>query len=122
MRVLFNRILLMVLISSPFILAAVIVGQKEKIFPSPVKVPVSAGAIVPNLTSILERSGLAVSGQPVVLGDSVIASISGARVIFASDKDFFPQVRALQLILGRLTIDKIPKEIDLRFGKVVIRY
>lgn len=122
MKVLFHRILLAAFIVGLLILAGVFSFQKEKIFPSPIKAPLTSGEIIPSLTGVLEKSGLAVFGQPVVLGDSIIASVSGIRVIFTADRDFFPQVRALQLILGRLTIDKMPKEIDLRFDKVVIRY
>lgn len=122
MRILFNRIVLSVVVLSLISLVVVGYWQKEKIFPSPFKAPLFAGAVIPELTGVLEKTGLAVSGSPVILGDSVIASVSGIRILFGADKDFSTQVRALQLILGRLTIDKLPKEIDLRFSKVVIKY
>lgn len=122
MKILFNRIVLSVVVLGLISLAVLGYWQKEKIFPSPFKVPLFAGAVIPELTGVLEKTGLAVSGQPVILGDSVIASISGIRVMFGTDKDFSTQVRALQLILGRLTIDKLPKEIDLRFSKAVLKY
>jgi len=122
MRILFNRLSVVVVIFLILTLGLVGWWQRERIFPSPLKVPLTAGAIVPELAGVLEKTGLAVAGQPTVLGDSVIASISGIRIFFSTNKDFSSQVRALQLILGRLTIDKLPKEIDLRFGKVVIRY
>lgn len=122
MRILFNRIFVAVAVFLILTLGLVGWWQKEKIFPSPFAVPLTAGAIVPELAGVLEKTGLAIFGQPAILGNSVIASISGIRVSFSTEKDFSSQVRALQLILGRLTIDKLPKEIDLRFGKVVIRY
>lgn len=122
MRALVNKILIAAVVLGLLALVVVFFWQKEKIFPLQLKTPLSAGEIAPNLAGVLEKAGLAVSESPVVLGDRVIASVSGIRVVFAKDKDFSSQVRALQLVLGRLTIDKVPKEIDLRFNKVIIRY
>lgn len=96
--------------------------KKDRFFPPKIQSPVSSGEVIPVLSTSLEKAGLSISGQPVILGDSITASISGVRVIFGIDKDLSFQVRALQLVLGRITIDKRPAEIDLRFSKVVIKY
>lgn len=121
MKLIFNRIFVVLTL---VILSAVVVGwwQKERFFPPPFKTPVSAGEIVPELVQKLEKAGLSISEQPIVLGDSMIASVSGVKVLLDRNKDLSSQVRALQLVLGRLTIDKLPKEIDLRFSKVIIKY
>lgn len=122
MRILFNKTLLLAMVLTLLSLAAMAYWQREKFFPPLLKTPISAGDIVPNLAGILEKTGLTISGQPAVLRDTVVASVSGIRVIFGTDREFPSQVRALQLVLGRLTINKLPKEIDLRFSKVVIKY
>ncbi|MEK7565609.1 MAG: hypothetical protein AAB506_01015 [Patescibacteria group bacterium] len=55
--------------------------------------------------------------------DALIASISGILVYFSKNKDLSVQATALQMILGKTTIDnRIPKEIDLRFSKPILRY
>lgn len=75
------------------------------------------------LLEALAKKGISLTGTPIVLGKTIQASISGVTVFFSSEKEIASQVAALQLVLGRLRIDeKIPKEIDLRFNNVVVRY
>ena len=52
-----------------------------------------------------------------------VALVRAALDNFSQENDLSTQVRALQLILNQTKIDKnLPKEIDLRFSKVVLRY
>ena len=104
------------------ILFGVIFWQRERIFSSGLKIPFISREPTVVLAENLEKAGLGLSGLPIISTDTIEASISGIRVFFDTTKDFLPQVRALQLVISRRTIDKIPKEIDLRFNKVVIRY
>ena len=47
----------------------------------------------------------------------------GGRVIFSTKKDLLSQVRSLQIILSRLTIDgKKLRALDFRFDKPVVSY
>ncbi len=74
------------------------------------------------LTKQLTDSGLNLGAAPVILGDSIEASVSGYTVLFDANGDFKGQIRALQLVLSRLKMDsKTKTEIDLRFNKVIIR-
>jgi len=89
--------------------------------------------VVPQVTSTdsvllsraFEESGLTLENEAVLMENSLVATVSGISVVFDVKKDFGTQVRALQLVLGRLTMngenkEKI-KEIDLRFSKVIVR-
>ncbi len=121
MKVLYKKILLLVFGLLALSGLAVVVWQKDAFFSSKILVPNSSGDVVLSVVSNIEKSGLTLGGIPTVLGDSIQASISGVQVFFAVDKDISSQVRALQLVLGKLTINKLPKEIDLRYNKVIIR-
>lgn len=59
---------------------------------------------------------------PVEYSDRLIASVSGITVIFPKVGNYDNLVRALQTVLNRATMEKIPVEIDLRFNKPVLRY
>lgn len=122
MKISYKKILILILGLFFIILMAVGIWQKDKIFPSNILAPTSSGDIVQSVTSNIEKTGLTLVEIPVVLGDSIQASISGIRVIFGVEKDIPSQVRALQVVLGKLTINKLPKEIDLRYNKVIIKY
>lgn len=75
------------------------------------------------LVNELTKNNININSLPAVSGNTLTSSISGTTVIFTSSKDFGPQIRALQLVLGGIKMEgKIPKEIDLRFDKVVLRY
>lgn len=75
------------------------------------------------LTKLLEKNGIGISGLPTVINNNLMASVSGILVTFSLDKDLEVQVRALQLVLPRLKMESKPaKEIDLRFNKVIIKY
>lgn len=55
--------------------------------------------------------------------DFLSASISGITVYFSKEDDITMQAQALQIILGKITMEgRKPMEIDLRFGKPVLRY
>ncbi len=75
------------------------------------------------LTRILSSSGFNLESNPFEENGSITASISGSTVVFSNSKDLKKQVKALQLLNGSLKMeDKRPREIDLRFEKVVLRY
>jgi hypothetical protein len=103
-------------------IAALIFWQKERIFSTGVKIPFVTREPVVLLAENLEKAGLSFSQAPILSENTIVASISGIKVFFDINKDFSSQTKALQLILARRTIDKMPKEIDLRFSKVIVRY
>lgn len=74
------------------------------------------------LVQLLAKNGIGLTGLPVILNNNIAATISGITVLFSAEKDLGVQVRALQLVLPRLKMEeRIVKEIDLRFGKIVIK-
>lgn len=92
-----------------------------KIAPAMVR-PFSAPDDTFSLSLALEKAGIVPDGPPEEIGDTIIASISGRRVLFAADSDLETQARALQLVLPRLKMEeRIVREVDLRFNKVVFR-
>lgn len=67
--------------------------------------------------------GISLNTPPNESDDTLVASISASQIYFSKEKDLSAQVVALQIILGKITIDdRIPKEIDLRFNKPILRY
>lgn len=75
------------------------------------------------LVQLLAKNGISFTGLPVILNNNITTSISGITVIFSAEKDLGVQVRALQLILPRLKMEeRMVREIDLRFGKIIIKY
>lgn len=101
--------------------------QKEKImallYPAGVQTPMFSQPADYLIVELLEKNGLVVETAPVFLSDAIIASVAGVSVFFSPEKEPGAQVRALQLVLPKLTMeDRKVKEIDLRFNKVVIRY
>ncbi|MBI3887489.1 hypothetical protein HY310_00280 [Candidatus Microgenomates bacterium] len=75
-----------------------------------------------DLLSIIEKNGIAIDSPPIIADNTIQATISGFTVYFSQDKDFFSQVRSLQLVLPKVKMeDSAKKIIDLRFSKVVIR-
>lgn len=97
---------------------------KQRFFPEGrLILPYSSVSPARQLTDILGTGDINPTGQIIIKGSTMEASVSGVLVLFSSDKDLGLQVRTLQLILPRLKMeDKVAKEIDLRFNKVVIRY
>lgn len=109
------------------IIIGVLIWQKERvmaiIWPVRILAPFYKQPDAYDLMAMLEKNGLSLTAAPVTLGGTIQASISGAMVLFSTDKDLFTQVRSLQLILPRIKMEgKTAREIDLRFSKVVIRY
>ncbi|MCL4389910.1 MAG: hypothetical protein M1484_01400 [Patescibacteria group bacterium] len=103
--------------------AGIIFWQRERIWPQhTMKAAVSQGDVTGALVGQLEAVGFVPQQAPLVLGDAVIATVSGIKVYFSRDKDFATQVRSLQLLLSRRTIEAMPAEIDLRFTKAVLRF
>lgn len=84
--------------------------------------PSTVSTVEKILVDQVAKAGISIDGLPITLGETIEASISGYRVLFSKDKDIKSQVRALQLVLPKITMNRIPKEIDLRFGKVVLKY
>lgn len=55
--------------------------------------------------------------------NTIIASVSGSKVVFSKTKSIKTQVKSLQLLLDSLKMDMAkPNEIDLRFDKVIVRF
>lgn len=101
--------------------------QKEKIMillrPASIQTPIFKQPEVYPLVELLEKNSLVLEAAPVSFSDAIVASVAGVSVFFSPQKDLASQVRALQLVLPKLTMEgKKIKEIDLRFSKVVIRY
>ncbi len=95
----------------------------QHLSPTPLKLPYFSPNPQDVLTDTLAKNGLPITGQIIVQGPTLEASISGFLVYFSSDKDLALQARTLQLVLPRLKMDtKTARVIDLRFNKVVIRY
>lgn len=91
---------------------------KEKVI-SPVPTP----PVVLELLATLENRGFEVEALPFEEESSVIASVSGTKIIFSKSKSPQSQVKALQLVIESLKMEAVkPKEIDLRFDKVILRY
>lgn len=121
------RKILFVLVVLLAIIIGVLIWQKERvmeiIWPVRILAPFYKQPDAYDLMAMLEKNGLSLTAAPVTLGGTIQASISGAMVLFSTDKDLFTQVRSLQLILPRIKMEgKTAREIDLRFSKVVIRY
>lgn len=121
------RKILFVLIVLLAIVIGVLIWQKERVMaiirPVRILAPFYKQPDAYDLMAMLEKNGLSLSAPPVTLNGTIQASISGAMVLFSTDKDLFTQVRSLQLILPRIKMEgKTAREIDLRFSKVVIRY
>lgn len=84
--------------------------------------PVTQPSATYELTALLAKNGIELSEAPTALNGTIQTSVSGILVLFSPDKNMETQVRSLQLVLPGLTMEsKTAKEIDLRFGKVVIR-
>ncbi|KKU91348.1 MAG: hypothetical protein UY21_C0010G0003 [Microgenomates group bacterium GW2011_GWA1_48_10] len=87
------------------------------------RLPIANSSATTELSQILREQNLAISSPLTLTGTTATAFISGLTVFFSLDKDINTQVRTLQLVLGRTKIEaRAPKEIDLRYNKVVIRY
>ncbi len=96
---------------------------RQRFWPVKAVSPISQPSSVYDLMTLLGKSGLRISQTPVIVDGTIQASVSGVSVLFAPDKDLAVQVRSLQLVLPRLTMEgKKVLEIDLRFNKVVVRY
>ncbi|MCL4397591.1 hypothetical protein M1403_01035 [Patescibacteria group bacterium] len=127
-----NYSLLVKRIISIAVVVLVLVGlvafwQRQRIrnyfYPPAAVSPISQEPTAYDLLSLLTKNNLTVSGTPVIVDGTMEATVSGVLALFSLDKDLALQVRSLQLVLPRLTMeDKQVKEIDLRFDKVVLRY
>ena len=121
-----RKLILLVII---ILLAAggVVFWQREKIrerfWPEKPLAPISQPSSIYDLVTLLDKSGLKAAEIPIIIDGTIQASVSGIKVFFATDKDLGLQVRSLQLVLPRLTMEgRKVSEIDLRFSKVVVRY
>ncbi len=95
--------------------------QKSKKLP--VVTPVNSSPKTLELASELSKNNFSLESVPIENKNSIIASVSGLKVIFSRQKSLKTQVKALQLTLPGLKMESvIPREIDLRFDKVVLRY
>lgn len=76
------------------------------------------------LKELALKEGLTLIDQPKVENTTLMATFSGKLTCLLSlEKDISPQFASLQFILWRSKIEgKMPKRIDLRFDKPVIRY
>lgn len=89
----------------------------------PVNNPVMSPPKTYALVKILKSAGFEIASPPFENNGTISASVSGSLVLFSSLKDLKMQVKALQLVTRSLKMEGTkPKEIDLRFTKVVVRY
>lgn len=89
----------------------------------PIKTPVSGSPKALELTKALTNAGFTIDSVPIETKGAITASVSGKLVVFSVAKDTKTQVKALQLLEQSLKMEPTnPKEIDLRFDKVVVRY
>lgn len=71
----------------------------------------------------LSAKNLQLDTPPDESPDTLTVQLLGTLVYFSKEKDISVQVAALQMILGKTTIDGgIPKVIDLRFNKPILKY
>lgn len=105
-----------------FLIAGILFVKKDDLFLDKFINPLRSRDLIAVLSQNLEVVGLTPTQLTVVDSDTIQASISGTTVTFSPSKDFSQQVRALQLVLSRRTIESAPKVIDLRFNNVVVRY
>ncbi len=122
MKRIFSLIILILIILGVFV-----IWQKERILgyfhPTVILMPYYKQPDVYDLLVMLEKNGIDVVSPPIVIDKTIQATISGVTIYFATDKDFFTQVRSLQLVLPKAKMDgKNITTIDLRFSKVVLRY
>lgn len=85
--------------------------------------PIAKESKITELTKELAKANFRIEASPFEQNGVITASVSGSVVLFSSSKDLKAQIRALQLLLSRLKMEPVkPKEIDLRFEKIVVRY
>lgn len=108
------------ILSTSYILFSPLVFSIKLISPLPNKSYVKNE----DLKKILESSKIDVSSISISTDSSYLVSLKdGGKVVFNKNKDLFSQVRSLQIILSRLTIDgKRLKSLDFRFDKPVVSY
>lgn len=112
----FLLVIVLVLVVSGFIYF-----QKQQNVP--VQQPTVSKTNLLKLADALTSANLTLEAAPFEQNGTITASVSGRRVLFSTRKDLKTQVQALQLITGKLKMDpQPPKEIDLRFDKVVVRF
>lgn len=77
-----------------------------------------------DIKSLFVKEKINISSFSVATDSSYMVELaSGGTVILASDKDLYWQVRSLQIILSRLTIEgKRFKTLDFRFDKPVVSF
>lgn len=77
-----------------------------------------------DVKSLLEKEKINISSFSIATDSSYMVQLEdGGAVILAPDKDLLIQVRSLQIILSRLTIEgKRFKTLDFRFDKPVVSF
>lgn len=90
----------------------------------PILIPFFAPSPTQSLSKALEDVSIKVDSGPRIEMETIVASISGYKVIFSKDKDIISQVRALQLVQSTVKMNnRVPKVVDVRLvNKVIIRY
>lgn len=88
-----------------------------------VAIPIAKESKITELTKELDKANFRIEASPFEQNGVITASVSGSVVLFSSSKDLKAQIKALQLLIGRHKMEPVkPKEIDLRFEKIVVRY
>lgn len=88
-----------------------------------VAIPIAKESKTIELTKELAKANFRIEASPFEQNGIITASISGSVVLFSSSKDLKAQIKALQLLISRLKMEPVkPKEIDLRFEKIIVRY
>lgn len=115
--------LLLILIALTVIVIALGVGYKLFLAPVQLRIPVKNPPDNYVLAELLNQQGFVIGSPPLVSGDILSATVSGITVYFSRSSDLKVQVRSLQLLLPKVTMEgKRPQKIDLRFTKAVITY
>ena len=96
------------------------------IFKNPVLSPIGKSFTKPenNFISLLKNAKINISGFSVTTDSSyMVLLVDNGNVIFDPSKNLDMQVRSLQIILSRLTIEgKRFKSLDFRFDKPVVSF
>lgn len=108
------------ILTSTFILFSPYVLSIKLVSPLPSAVKVKSE----DLNGMLSKAKIDFSSVKVSTNSSYMVNLKdGGNVIFSKNKDLQQQVRSLQIILSRLTIDgKRLRSLDFRFDKPVVSY
>lgn len=118
--------IIFVLLGSSLVLTAVFIFFSPYVFKNPLVSPLPKGFKSQNfdIKGLLEKEKINVLKVEVATDSSYMVSLGdGGIVVISPGKDISFQVRSLQIILSRLTIEgKRFKTLDFRFDKPVVAF